>query len=76
MVAEEAQFRGLEHVIFESDFLSPVVGIGDSTILFDVISEGILEAIREIACSHPSWRFLKVTRQANVDADSLAKWAG
>ncbi|KAB1221030.1 hypothetical protein CJ030_MR3G018985 [Morella rubra] len=74
MAMGEAQSQNLPRVHFESDSLSSVFGIGDSALLFDADVEGIFEAIREIALLYPSWSYLKVSRQANAFADSLAKW--
>lgn len=74
MAAGEAKFRELERVVFESDSLSAIASIGDPTLLFDVEVDGVVEAICEIVSFYLSWSFLN-SRQANVFADSLAKWA-
>lgn len=75
MAAGEALSRGLQKVMFESDCLSVVVGVCDSSLVFDADVNCWLEAIWEMASSYPSWSFVKVSRQANASADSLAKWA-
>lgn len=43
--------------------------------LFDDDICSIIEAIKEMALCHPWWSFLKISRQANAHADSLANWA-
>lgn len=75
MAVSEAQARGLEQVIFESNSLLVVARVGDPTLLFNDNIGCTFEAIQEMASSSPLWSFHKVSRQVNASANTLAKWA-
>lgn len=62
-------------VMFESDSLSAISGINDSLVNVEGDARFSIEAIREMAFHRPLWNFFKISRQANQNADYLAKWA-
>lgn len=75
MAAGEASSRVLARVDFESDSLISISGIYDPSQAVFGPPGFVIEAIYDMVLSNPSWSFSMVSRQANVHADILAKWA-